>query len=209
MVRIDDATPCCDEWMRPVTITSTGAAVPEVRSSTRAARPRIAGGNRSQGSDLASPKQLGLWVGALTDVSAGERCRSERRDAGWSQTQLATEIGMSQSSLSRAEAGLRVLSVDEVVAIGRALEITPQRLLGQTARAFRRRPLRNCDAGWITSRALASRLPVDMYSEFSSRGGSIKAVHEATQGRAPLPAGQALILQMLLNDHGVVVAALT
>lgn len=60
----------------------------------------------------------------------GQRVRNLRRAAGLTQTELAKQVGISASFLGHIERGTRVLSVETLMALCKALDATPNELLG-------------------------------------------------------------------------------
>jgi transcriptional regulator with XRE-family HTH domain len=67
----------------------------------------------------------------------GERIRERRIEAGLSQRELATD-GVSNAYISRIEAGLRVPSLQAVIALARRLDTSAERLV------FGARPPHEC-----------------------------------------------------------------
>ena len=62
--------------------------------------------------------------------SLGARVRMYRREQNLTQEQLAEAAGISASFLGHIERGTRVLSVDTLLCLCRALHVTPNDLLG-------------------------------------------------------------------------------
>lgn len=61
----------------------------------------------------------------------GPRLEQFRQDAGMSQTQLAREVGTSQSAISQMEGGERMPSFDMLRRLAKALSVSPAHLLGE------------------------------------------------------------------------------
>lgn len=57
--------------------------------------------------------------------SIGARVKAVRQELGWSQVQLAEEVGVSQSSIGNIESGFRQRPRD-LVAIAKALRVSPE-----------------------------------------------------------------------------------
>lgn len=67
----------------------------------------------------------------MTDyVAIGQRIRALRRAAKLTQEELAVQVGICASFLGHIERGTRVLSVDTLLSLCRALSATPNDLLG-------------------------------------------------------------------------------
>ena len=110
---------------------------------------------------------------------------------------------MTQSSLSRLEAGLRAASYDDVIAIAAVLEVSPMVLTGETPATIRRHSRAPSPTAMGASRQLAGRLvAAGLQGPFLGRGGSLRAVSAAIAGRQPLPAAQAVIALEVLAEHG-------
>lgn len=67
----------------------------------------------------------------------GPRLGQFRNDAGLSQTQLANEVGTSQSAISQLESGERKPSFDMVRRLAKALNVSPAHLLGEAVDELR------------------------------------------------------------------------
>lgn len=67
----------------------------------------------------------------------GSRIREARTALGWSQVQLAEEVGVSQSSIGNIESGLRQRP-RELVSIAKALRVSPEWL--ETGKGSRTEP---------------------------------------------------------------------
>lgn len=63
-------------------------------------------------------------------IKAGQAIRKLREEAGLTQTQLADKIGTTQSMLGKYERGELDFSLTRLVEIARALEITPDKIMG-------------------------------------------------------------------------------
>ena len=84
--------------------------------------------------------------------SLGLGVAAARRRRGWTQAQLGTRTGMSQSAVSRLERGVSPLEVEDLVLVSRALGLTPRLELG-------RDPFdRPADAGHLVIQELLVRL---------------------------------------------------
>jgi len=59
-----------------------------------------------------------------------ERIKQLRLESGLTQTQLADEVGFSQSAIAAWEAGERVPSADAIIALANYFEVTTDYLLG-------------------------------------------------------------------------------
>ena len=57
------------------------------------------------------------------------KIRAARKERGISQRDLARALGMAQSTLSRIERGERRLGVDQLIAIARALGVSPSDMI--------------------------------------------------------------------------------
>ncbi|MBK1725561.1 helix-turn-helix domain-containing protein [Halorhodospira neutriphila] len=64
-----------------------------------------------------------------------EQIRQARRQAGLTQAQLAEQLGVAQSGISRIESGERPVTVEMLQAIAEALGVEPAKLLGPGERA--------------------------------------------------------------------------
>jgi transcriptional regulator with XRE-family HTH domain len=62
-------------------------------------------------------------------LSVGQRIAEARRQAGFTQGQLAERLGWSRDALIHYEHGRRALSVERLVALAHALDISPAVLL--------------------------------------------------------------------------------
>ncbi len=58
---------------------------------------------------------------AILARAIGAEIARRREEQGWSQTELAVALGCDRSSVSRWEAGLRLLSLSHLAALGRVL----------------------------------------------------------------------------------------
>ena len=58
-------------------------------------------------------------------MNMGDRIRERRKAAGWSQTKLADESGISQQMLSKLERGV-ASGTTEIVQLARALKVSPR-----------------------------------------------------------------------------------
>lgn len=66
----------------------------------------------------------------------GARLKQTRERAGLSGSELAEETGLSQSAISRIEAGKRTPTIDTVQAIAAALKLSVSDLLGEPAQGL-------------------------------------------------------------------------
>lgn len=62
-------------------------------------------------------------------VSLGQRIRKRRRERHWTQARLAQEIGLSVSYLGHIERGTRKASLESLIALCNALDVSPNYLL--------------------------------------------------------------------------------
>lgn len=67
----------------------------------------------------------------LTKKQLGERLRAIREQRGYSQGKLARLLGSHAQSISQIERGIRGLTVQQVVKLARALEISADEILGE------------------------------------------------------------------------------
>ena len=65
-----------------------------------------------------------------TLIKTGQAIRKLREEAGLTQTQLADIVGTTQSMIGKYERGELDFSLTRLVEIARALEITPDKILG-------------------------------------------------------------------------------
>lgn len=65
-------------------------------------------------------------------VSLGRRIYQKRRELHWTQTQLARKVGLSVSFLGHIERGSRKASLESLIAICNALNVSPNYLLEQS-----------------------------------------------------------------------------
>ena len=80
-------------------------------------------------------------------IKMGERIKKIRRQKGLSQTELANSIGASQQVITNYERGLREPSIEILLKIAGALDVSLERLIGtkplkpheQTSRALQKR----------------------------------------------------------------------
>lgn len=83
------------------------------------------------------PKELNIQI--------GERCRSARETAGYTQEQLAERIGVSTQFLSDAERGVTGMSVNTIIKLCQILSISADYLLlGQDTANKEDSPLSIC-----------------------------------------------------------------
>lgn len=68
-------------------------------------------------------------LGHRVRVTIGEKIRKAREEAGWTLSELADELGVSVSTLSRLETGERRMPYDLVEKIADVLEIPMRRLV--------------------------------------------------------------------------------
>lgn len=156
--------------------------MPNVREDGVAARRPTAGS-----------LQLSLWT-QPPGPAAGELVRAARTAQHWTQARLAESLGVSQSTLSRLERGALSLTLDEVVAIADTLACPLASLLGGSRTSVHRARGRRRQGSGDLSRRWAGALPAALLSEFLARGGSLRALRLAREGRQPLSARQAAIL---------------
>ncbi len=151
---------------------------------------------------VTTPRQLSLWDAGLPTASAGDLLAAARRRAGWSQRRLAAAAGLSQSRVSRLEAGITDPGLDELVTIARALGRPADRLVGASRVGMRRHARAGRPPATSRSRALVARLAAaGLVGAFLGRGGSLRALGGARAGRQPLSAGQAAIALAVLREH--------
>lgn len=67
----------------------------------------------------------------LSKKQLGERLRSIREQRGYSQGKLARLLGAHAQSISQIERGIRGLTVQQVIRLARALEISADEILGE------------------------------------------------------------------------------
>jgi transcriptional regulator with XRE-family HTH domain len=146
-------------------------------------------------------RQLSLWEASLPQEPSGDLVAAARNRQGWSQAELASVLGVHQTSVSRLESGARNASYDELLIIAAALGMPVERLLGDAASEVRRHRRAGHGVPADDSRALAARM-VDpaVLREFVARGGSQYAVGQARSGRQPFSARQAAIALSVLAD---------
>ncbi len=77
----------------------------------------------------------------------GENVRRARKNAGLSQSQLATRLGCQQPLVSRIETGLISATLEMLIAIGEATDVAPSLLLP----ADDERLARTVAAAWVDS----------------------------------------------------------
>lgn len=65
----------------------------------------------------------------------GRRVREAREAAGWTQSDVACQIGLSRTSITNVELGQQRLLVHQVVELARALDVSVAYLIGEDARA--------------------------------------------------------------------------
>lgn len=63
-------------------------------------------------------------------VDLGKRVRARRMELNWTQEYLAREIGVSTSFIGHIERGSRKASIDTLVLLSNAMEISTDELLG-------------------------------------------------------------------------------
>ena len=64
-------------------------------------------------------------------MSLGENIRAMREKRGLSQSELAEKIGLQKQNVSAFERGVKIPSLEKMVAIADALRCTTDRLLGR------------------------------------------------------------------------------
>ncbi len=62
----------------------------------------------------------------------GERVKIARKTKKWNQSRLATKSGLSQSYISEIESGKARITIDALVDLCQAFELSPNTLLGKT-----------------------------------------------------------------------------
>ncbi len=159
-------------------------------------------GNRSALEDSRSPApgQMGIWERPLPTEPAGTVCRRARLAAHWSQARLASQLGISQPSLSRSESGRRTFGYGEVLAMAAALGVPADSLLGAGEARLSRHRRRKADQVDLPSVQLARRLGDSTVRQFIARGGSCRALSLAREGKQPLSAGQAAIALAVIDE---------
>lgn len=75
-------------------------------------------------------------MGYRTNEQLGEEIARLRTANGLSQPELGEAIGLDQPAISRIENGQRGISARELLALARALEVTPEQLLEEDALAL-------------------------------------------------------------------------
>lgn len=63
-------------------------------------------------------------------VALGQRVLEERLKSGWTQEDLACQIGLARSSVANVELGRQRLLMHQVLALSDALDISPGELIG-------------------------------------------------------------------------------
>ncbi len=63
-------------------------------------------------------------------ATLGERLRALRESAGWTQIELATRLGVGNSTVSQYEGGHRVPDADTLVRLAQLFKVTLDHLLG-------------------------------------------------------------------------------
>lgn len=138
---------------------------------------------------------------------AGRLLRDARKAAGVTQLGLAGLLGASQATVSRLEAGLLAITLEQAEAAASALGLGVESLLGSTrarSRVHRRRGApRRGDSSARLAAAVLGRAP----AEFVRRGGSLRAARLAAAGQQPLAAGQAALAVASLREVGAPPAA--
>lgn len=71
----------------------------------------------------------------------GERLRKFRADKGWNQDKLATEMGLTQASISQFESGTRQPTPALIEKFALVLEVTPEAIVGEDSGAVERERL--------------------------------------------------------------------
>jgi transcriptional regulator with XRE-family HTH domain len=71
----------------------------------------------------------------------GERLRKFRTDKGWNQDKLASDMGLTQASISQFESGTRQPTPALVEKFAQVLEVTSEALAGEDAGAVERERL--------------------------------------------------------------------
>ena len=82
----------------------------------------------------------------LSEIEIGVRCRDLREQAGLTQAEIGTAIGLDQSAVSRIELGERTLSARDIALLSDALGTTVSRILSDPAGTGRKVLLRANDA---------------------------------------------------------------
>ncbi len=88
----------------------------------------------------------------LSPKTIGERLRAVRMRQDMSQGALARALGVTQPNVSDIERGARLMTVQQLVKLCRALHITPDEVLGEAKRAAAH------ENGHIKDRRLLSRM---------------------------------------------------
>lgn len=85
-----------------------------------------------------------MWVRVEDYQAVGQKLAEARKQAGWTQAELAKLLTKPQSFVSSYEIGQRRLDLLEFVAVAKALETDPSRLFEKVLSAFlgKRKPLR-------------------------------------------------------------------
>jgi len=68
-------------------------------------------------------------ISRITSEGVGARIQRFREDKGWKQNDLAKRAGFDQGFISHVESGKRMVSLEGLVRIAKALNLTPATLL--------------------------------------------------------------------------------
>jgi transcriptional regulator with XRE-family HTH domain len=68
---------------------------------------------------------------AISYTDIGQRLRALRQERDWSQARLARILGTHQTNVSEMERGVRGMSVKQLVKLARALDVSPNDLIGE------------------------------------------------------------------------------
>jgi transcriptional regulator with XRE-family HTH domain len=154
------------------------------------------------GSPRPTPGQMGIWERPLPTEPTGTICRRARVAAHWSQARLASRLGISQPSLSRAEVGARSFGYGEILVMAAAFGMPVDALLGTGGARICRRPRKSAGQIDHSSVHLARGLRESAIRRFVARGGSRRALRLAKEGRQPLSAAQAAVVLAVLEEPG-------
>ena len=113
---------------------------------------------------------------------------------------MASQLGISQPSLSRAEVGTRSFGYGEILAMAAVFGVPADSLLGTGKALLSRRRRRKADHVDLPSVQLARRFGDSTIQQFIARGGSCRALSLAREGKQPLSAAQAAIVLAVIED---------
>lgn len=98
------------------------AAMPEVPSAHQSIGDLVSNGSKDE-TRRAALEQARAWVADTFHAEDGDTVRSLRLRKGWSQTQLANELGTSQPHIARIERGTENVTIETCRRLCRVLGI--------------------------------------------------------------------------------------